>query len=326
MGIFIAGNVVMAQASDRMTRSRYFEVYKEMAIHEMNRGGVPASITLAQGALESGDGNSRLARDANNHFGIKCHEDWDGKKIFEDDDAKNECFRKYKSVEDSYRDHSDYLKAKTRYAFLFELDITDYKGWARGLKRAGYATSPSYAESLIRIIEEFDLNKIDRTGETARLPRKRTSNRSAGISTRSVMERNRVKYVLARAGDTFESITDEFGKLSWEIPQYNDISSSDTLAPGQVIFIQPKRNKAEVGKSVHVLKEGETMYTVSQLYAIKLSKLYFMNQMNPGARPSVGAVLQLRKPLKRQLSKPVLNDTIRGGEEEEEIKIELNLD
>jgi len=316
----------MAQSADRMTRSRYVEEYKEMAIHEMHRSGVPASITLAQGALESGDGNSRLARNANNHFGIKCHEDWDGKKIYEDDDAKNECFRKYQSVEDSYRDHSEYLKAKTRYAFLFELDITDYKGWARGLKRAGYATSPSYAESLIRIIEEFDLTKYDRVGETTRLPRERASHKSVSKSTRSIMEKNRVKCVLAREGDTFESITDEFGKLSWEIPQYNDINFPDTLVPGQVIFIQPKRNKAEVGRNVHILKEGETMYTVSQLYAIKLSRLYYLNQMNPGTRPSVGTVLQLRKPLKTQLPKPVLNDNIQGGEEKEEIKVDLNLD
>jgi flagellum-specific peptidoglycan hydrolase FlgJ len=130
-GIFITDNLSLAQSSDRMTRAEYFEAYKDMAIDEMHRSGVPASITLAQGALESGDGNSSLARRANNHFGIKCHDDWNGKKIYQDDDARNECFRKYPSVEDSYRDHSDYLKAKSRYAFLFELDITDYKGWAK---------------------------------------------------------------------------------------------------------------------------------------------------------------------------------------------------
>ncbi len=316
----------MAQSSDRMTRSQYFDTYKEMAMHEMHRSGVPASITLAQGALESGDGNSRLARASNNHFGIKCHNDWNGKKIYQDDDSRDECFRKYQSVEDSYRDHSDYLKDKSRYAFLFELNITDYKGWARGLKKAGYATSSTYAESLIRIIEEFDLNKFDRMGETTRLPHERVNHRHTYASSRSVMERNRVKYVLSRPGDTFESITNEFGRLSWEIPQYNDIKTADTVVPGQVIFIQPKRNKAEVGKNVHIVKQGETMYTISQLYAIKLSRLYTMNQMNPGTMPSVGSALQLRKPLKRQLPKPVINDAIQGGEEEEEIKVDLNLE
>ena len=136
----------------------------------MQRSGVPASITLAQGALESGDGNSRLARNGNNHFGIKCHNDWTGKKIYEDDDSKNECFRKYPTVEDSYRDHSDYLRSKSRYAFLFELSVTDYKGWARGLKKAGYATSPTYAEALIKIIEEHNLNLYDRMNAYAEKP------------------------------------------------------------------------------------------------------------------------------------------------------------
>lgn len=150
--VIVGDRLAFSQSSDRMTRAEYFEAYKDMAIDEMHRSGVPASITLAQGALESGDGNSSLAKRANNHFGIKCHEDWNGKKVYQDDDSKNECFRKYPSVEDSYRDHSDYLKAKSRYDFLFELNITDYKGWAKGLKKAGYATSPSYAESLIRII------------------------------------------------------------------------------------------------------------------------------------------------------------------------------
>jgi LysM repeat protein len=325
-GIFLTGNVVIAQSSEKMTRTRYFDAYKEMAIHEMYRSGVPASITLAQGALESGDGNSRLARSGNNHFGIKCHEDWNGRKIYEDDDDKNECFRKYKSVEDSYRDHSDYLKAKTRYAFLFDLNITDYKGWARGLKKAGYATSSTYAQSLIDIIEEFGLQQYDRTGETARLPHEKTSNKSVNTSSRLVMERNRVKYIQAQVGDTYESITDEFGKLSWEIPRYNDVDPVDSLVPGQVIYIQPKRNKAEAGKNVHVVKQGETMYKVAQLYAIKLSRLYSINRMNPGTKPSVGTVLQLRKPLKRSVVRPVLNDTIKGGEEEEEIKVDLNLD
>jgi LysM repeat protein len=326
ISILLTGNVVMAQSSDRMTRSRYFDTYKEMAIHEMNRSGVPASITLAQGALESGDGNSHLARNGNNHFGIKCHEDWDGRKLYEDDDAKNECFRKYKSVEDSYRDHSDYLKAKTRYAFLFDLSVTDYKGWARGLKKAGYATSSKYAESLIRIIEEFDLQQYDLMGETTRLPREHKSYGGLKLSSHNVMETNRVKYIQARSGDTFESITDEFGKLSGEIRRYNDANSFDTLIPGQVVYIQPKRNKAEAGKSVHVLKQGETMYTVSQLYAVKLSRLYTMNQLNAGTNPSVGTLLQLRKPLKRSVAKPMLNNTIQEGEEEEEIKVDLNLD
>lgn len=315
--------MLTAQYPERITRHDYFETYKEIAIHEMERSGVPASITLAQGALESRDGNSRLARNGNNHFGIKCHNDWKGKKIFEDDDSRNECFRNYKSVEDSYRDHSDYLRTKTRYAFLFDLNLTDYKGWARGLKKAGYATSPTYAESLIKIIEENNLAIYDRM-TAAHLKAPERARRSGVESTsRPILERNRVKYILARKGDTFDGITDELGKLSWELPQYNDVRNPDTLAQGQIIYIQPKRNKAEAGKNTHMVKEGETIYMISQLYAIKLERLYLMNEMNPGTRPSVGTTLQLRKQITKSVkNKSKVKDT--PVEPENEINIDVD--
>ncbi len=325
-GTFLSAGLVMAQSSDRMTRSEYFETYKNMAIHEMQRSGVPASITLAQGALESGDGNSSLAKRANNHFGIKCHNDWTGKKVYQDDDAKNECFRKYASVEDSYRDHSDYLRAKSRYAFLFELEITDYKGWAKGLKKAGYATSSTYADKLIDIIEEFDLYNYDRNSEKGRAVHSRPNPPRNTSPSRSVLERNRVKYIIATAGDTYESLTDEFGKMSWEIPGYNDIAKPDSLVAGQVIYLQPKRNKAELGKNTHTVKEGETMYTISQLYAVRLPRLYLMNDMNPGTRPSVGTVLQLRKTVKREIEKPALKEDDESKSGEEEFRIDLNME
>jgi LysM repeat protein len=330
--LMFLSNAAGAQSSEKLSRSRYFETYRDMAIREMKRSGVPASITLAQGALESGDGNSTLAREANNHFGIKCHEDWNGKRIYQDDDEKNECFRKYPSVEDSYRDHSDYLRSKSRYAFLFELDKTDYKGWARGLKKAGYATSPTYAERLIEIIEDFNLNQYDRMEEGSKTHREkphrtRHSNNevvSAAIK-HQVQERNRVKYIIAGAGDTYESITREFGKLSWEIAEYNDIRDADSIVPGQLIYIQPKRNKAEAGKNTHVVKEGETPYMISQMYAIKLDRLYSLNRLNPGTKLTEGTVLQLRRPLKRQLPKPVIKDANEEGNEDEQIKVDLNL-
>lgn len=325
--VLCTGGQVLSQSQGRMSRSEYFETFREMAVHEMQRSGVPASITLAQGALESGDGNSTLARSANNHFGIKCHNDWNGRKIYYDDDAKNECFRKYPSVEDSYRDHSDYLREKQRYAFLFELDPLDYKGWARGLKKAGYATNPSYASKLIEIIDEYDLHRYDRMGENTKVHHRRPSRPASHIATRTILEKNRVKYVLAEPGDTYESLTREFGKLDWEIPGYNDVQAGDSLFPGQVVFIQPKRNKAEVGNNVHILKAGETMYTVSQRYAIKLARLYSMNLFNPGTRVSPGVALHLRKPLKRSVPAPPLKEEIpAGGEEQEEIKVELNLE
>ncbi len=293
-----------------------------MAIREMERSGVPASITLAQGALESADGNSRLARNGNNHFGIKCHNDWNGKRIYEDDDAKNECFRKYTSVEESFRDHSDYLRTKSRYAFLFDLAITDYKGWARGLKKAGYATSPTYANALIKIIEQYNLHLYDKMKPPVKGRVKEKSHHSKPADARrAVFERNRVKYILAGKGDTFESITEEFGKLSWEIPQYNDVPQRvDSLFPGQVIYLQPKRKKAEAGKETHIVKAGETMYTIAQLYAIRLDNLYLMNDMNRGTYLAPGTVLQLRKTVRKPVSKPV-NDIPAMEEEGEEIRI-----
>jgi LysM repeat protein len=321
LGLLIWGNALIAQYSEKMTRPLYFDTYKDIAIREMQRSGVPASITLAQGALESADGNSRLARNGNNHFGIKCHNDWNGKKIFEDDDARNECFRKYPSAEDSYRDHSDYLRSKSRYAFLFDLNMTDYKAWARGLKKAGYATNSNYAESLIRIIEEHNLSLYDRMVATPLAPEK--ARREPVVATRAVLEKNRVKYILAKRGETFESVTLELGKLSWELLQYNDVREADSLAQGQVVYIQPKRNKAEAGKNVHIVKEGETMYTISQLYAVKLDRLYLMNNMNPGTRPSAGTVLQLRKPVKKTLAKPKNITRPEDSGDEEEIRIEF---
>jgi hypothetical protein len=316
-----------AQSGGRMSRPDYFELYHDMAIREMHRSGVPASITLAQGALESGDGNSSLAREANNHFGIKCHEDWNGRKIYQDDDEKNECFRKYGSVEDSYRDHSDYLKAKSRYAFLFELSITDYKGWAKGLKKAGYATSPSYAESLIRIIEDFGLDKYDGTGFADPSSHKRQRHSGTKPTGRETDEINRVKFIRAIAGDTYESLGVELGKLGWELPEYNDAGINDSLIPGQVIYIQPKRNRAQAGKNGYVLKPGETMHEVSQLFAIKLERLYALNLIRPGTQPEPGTTLQLRKARKApRVSVSESREKISGGQEEDDIKVDLNLE
>ncbi|HLO60366.1 MAG TPA: glucosaminidase domain-containing protein [Bacteroidales bacterium] len=323
--LLISCKLLLAQYPEKMTRPMYFDKYREIAIREMNRSGVPASITLAQGALESGDGNSRLARVANNHFGIKCHNDWDGKTILEDDETRNECFRKYASVEDSYRDHSDYLRSKTRYAFLFELNPTDYKGWARGLKKAGYATNPHYAESIIKIIEDFGLNTYDRMAVDDVKENRDKNPVAPNAAKRPVLERNRVKYILAKKGDTFESVTAELGKLSWELPQYNDLSDVDSLKAGQVVYIQPKRKRAEAGKETHIVKEGETMYTISQFYAVRLDKLYSMNNMQPGTKLVPGSVLQLRKAVRTHgrnhfRSAPVKKDL--NDSDEEQIKVD----
>ena len=319
-------NELTAQSAGRISRTEYFDTYKNLAISEMKRSGVPASITLAQGALESADGNSRLAREANNHFGIKCHDNWNGKRIFEDDDKKNECFRKYKSTEESYRDHSDYLRSTKRYASLFELKVTDYKGWSRGLKKAGYATSPTYAEKLIDIIEDYNLQKYDDPSTRTNFSEKPVPQQSANTGSRNIMENNRVKYILAAEGDTYESLTDEFGKLQWELPSYNDAETGYPVVPGQIVYIQPKRKKAESGKQIHVTRNGETMHDIAQKYAVKLSSLYGMNNIEPGVEPETGTVLQLRKAVKASLPEIINDQSPSGNNGDDSIKVELNFD
>jgi LysM repeat protein len=292
--LLFAGLILEAQVYPR--RQEYIEQYSRLAMEEMIRSGVPASITLAQAVLESGDGASSLAKRSNNHFGIKCHE-WDGKTTNHDDDKSGECFRSYKNVEDSYRDHSDFLKTRQRYAFLFDLDPTDYKGWAKGLKQAGYATSPQYASMLIRIIEDYDLELYDLMALNGEKGDKVTGPAVAS-SGRQILEKNRVKYIIAREGDSYESLTAELGKMQWELPKYNEVSAGGELHQGQIVYLQPKRNKANVDKKTHTVKEGETMYSISQLYAVKVEKLYYLNRMTVGAEPKTGIVLQLRKPLR----------------------------
>ncbi len=160
----VTGWVGQAQSTEKPNASvlEYIATFNSMAVEEMRRSGVPASITLAQGIYESGAGTSRLARQANNHFGIKCKKEWTGPTISHTDDFPNECFRKYASAEESYRDHSEFLRTRPHYASLFKLDPLDYKGWVYGLKRAGYATSPKYPEALLRVIELYQLHQYDR--------------------------------------------------------------------------------------------------------------------------------------------------------------------
>jgi hypothetical protein len=314
---------VNGQADKKITRQEYIEQYKKIAIKEMKRTGVPASITLAQGALESGDGNSRLAKKANNHFGIKCH-DWKGRKIRHDDDENRECFRKYKSANDSYRDHSDFLSSKQRYSSLFELDPTDYKGWAEGLKKAGYATSRNYDKALIRIIEENELYAYDQGVEIIKEPAAGedlavASDAVAG--SRMIFEKNRISYIIARPGDTYTSVSNELDLLPWELRKYNELDEGAKIDSGQILYIQPKRKRAEAGKKTHVVREGETMYDISQLYGIKLAELYKKNLMEEGTEPAVSQTLQLRKRLKPDQGSPELT-----SKEENDIIFEFDFD
>lgn len=295
----------------------YIDNFKDLAISEMHRTGVPASITLAQGIIESDIGRSRLATEANNHFGIKCHDDWTGPVVRHTDDRRNECFRKYRKPDESYKDHSDFLRSEPRYKSLFSLDITDYKGWARGLKKAGYATNPDYANMLINKIEEYKLNKYD-SGVTAAdksvrkqdtvsenkkeleavVPEKvvtsqEGNNTVSGVRSR-VSEKNRIQYIIVREGDTPESLEKEFQLLRWELTRYNELQPGFKCTPGQILYLQPKREKADFGNDFHVVSEGETMYYISQIYGIKLKSLLNMNRMAEGQKPAVGQKIWLR--------------------------------
>ncbi len=300
--------VQQAPTQDRVS---YIQNYKNLAIKEMERTGVPASITMAQALLESDNGNSRLAREANNHFGIKCHKDWKGGKIYHHDDARNECFRKYRTVYESYEDHSDFLRAGSRYQFLFGLDPKDYKGWAKGLKAAGYATNRHYDDLLIRIIEENRLYELDggvavawqqpevkEEAETETETQPGTGNPGGGFTVslggRQISQNNRIDYIVARDGDSFAALAREYNLMPWEIYRYNDLPRDAIPREGQIIYLQPKRNQAESGFDFHVVREGETMYGISQQYGIKLSRLYQMNGMKEGTEPAVGTRLVLR--------------------------------
>jgi len=288
-------------------RKDYIRLYNELAIKEMKRSKIPASITLAQAMLESNNGNSTLAKKANNHFGIKCHSSWKGPKVHHDDDRRNECFRKYRSVYDSYIDHSDFIANGNRYQFLFKLSITDYKSWAKGLQKAGYATSKTYATLLIKIIEDnqlyvFDNGKgfsanigDDSNSDSQKVVLDDVDSFTINLKKHNVKELNRIDYLIVKNGDTFESLTEEFGMLPFELFKYNELKSSAKLVEGQVLFLQPKRTKAEVGSDHHIVKEGETMYSISQQYGIKINSLYSKNLMEDGEEPTIGQKIWLRK-------------------------------
>jgi LysM repeat protein len=284
----------------RTSREEYIEQYKNDAIRDMVKTGVPASITLAQGLLESDDGNSELAINANNHFGIKCHKEWAGPTYIMDDDQRNECFRKYSSVLDSYDDHSDFLRTRSRYAFLFDLPRTDYVAWAKGLKKAGYATNPKYPEMLIKIIEENKLHELDKQDKIKVFPslkhkitRDVTPTHNLPSSQNIMVSSNRIKYIIAREGDTYLKIAKRHEMGLWQIYKYNELDKSMPLKAGQLIYLQPKRRKASV--HYHTVKPGESMHTISQIYGVKMKHLYRKNRMSYGMQVQPGQKLWLRK-------------------------------
>lgn len=288
---------VEGQAQRRnATYNKYIKEYAPLAVEQMNKYRIPASITLAQGLLESGAGRSVLARKSNNHFGIKCH-GWKGRKVYHDDDAKGECFRAYRKVEDSYEDHSKFLKNGPRYAFLFKLKITDYKGWAKGLKKAGYATDRSYANRLITIIEDYDLYKYDHKGMSKREARrwqKLLKKKPWLANPHQTYLANGLVYVVARDGDTFRLLGGEFN-ISWKkLVKYNDLHKEYTLETGDIIYLKKKNKKAQKPYEEYIVRDGDSMHSISQKFGIRLKNLYKMNKCDEDYVPEVGDRLRLR--------------------------------
>ena len=287
---------------------KYIETFQRIAVEEMSIYHIPASITLAQGIFESNAGRSKLATEANNHFGIKCHKEWSGKKYIQDDETKNECFRKYNNPEESFRDHSLFLIQRDRYKSLFLLDITDYKGWARGLKEAGYATNPKYAELLINNIENYQLFQYDRT-VLASMSRDSLSESkdtvgvkpdrrkpfeivSEGPSKHTIYKINSLRLTIALKGDTWALLSKYFKIAQKKLIRYNDLDKGAQVNAGQLIFLEKKRKKGVSQK--YIVKHGETMYTISQINGIQLKALYKLNKLKPGQSIKKGQKLILR--------------------------------
>jgi LysM repeat protein len=299
----------------------YIDTYKELAISEMQRTGVPASIKLAQGILETEAGRSNLVMRSNNHFGIKCKSWWTGEKVYHDDDERGECFRKYSSAEDSYKDHSDYLRNTERYSALFNLDPTDYKGWATGLKAAGYATNPKYPQILIKYIEQYNLNDYSLIALGRKAHESIASNVSEPATTgikavsASSVEKKKANYpsgefringtrvVYAKAGTSIKSLADKYILNPQWILDFNDMESSFTaLEEDQLVYLQRKRKQGD--REFYVVEEFDDLYTISQKVGIRLESLLELNHLSPDMIPAPGEKLFLQKssPLRPKLA------------------------
>lgn len=312
-------SAVFAQKKELITG--YIDTYKDIAINEMKRTGVPAAITLAQGIHESGAGNSKLALASNNHFGIKCKSNWTGETVKHDDDARGECFRKYPASEDSYKDHSDFLKTGQRYAFLFTLDVSDYMGWAKGLKNAGYATNPKYPEVLIKLIEEYDLQQYtliamgkmpDKDAGSVASTTEQTGNVRTGMNDTYkddyVVEEkktdnaklypsgqfkiNETKVLFVKKGTSFLSIAKEYDVDLSKIFEFNEMSRTEMVNEDQLIYLQRKRKTGN--NEFHIVQPGETMEDIARQEAIRLESLKELNWLRKDEKPAIGERLSLQ--------------------------------
>ncbi len=306
---FLLSGVVTSHAQNAEAIKNYIDTYKDLAIQEMQRTGVPASITLAQGIHESGAGMSKLALASNNHFGIKCKSNWAGESVKHDDDARGECFRKYLSAEDSYKDHSDFLKNSQRYASLFSLDPSDYAGWANGLKRAGYATNAEYPQVLIKLIEDYQLQDytmialgmIPSKGEiVGAIP---DTNAKPGNKTEELIKQpvypdgefkiNETNVVYVKKGTSFLAIAKQYDIDLSKIFEFNEIPQAEETNRDQLIYLQRKRKTGN--NKLHIVQPGETLHDIAQLEAIRLESLLELNWLkDEDIQPAIGEQLSLQ--------------------------------
>lgn len=310
--LLVLMTVLLSIGAAKNPKLDYIDKYSDLAIKEMKRTGVPASITLAQGILESNAGQSVLATKGNNHFGIKCHNDWRGKTMKMDDNAPKECFRVYPNAEASFRDHSDFLRSRDRYKSLFELKQTDYKGWARGLKKAGYATDPGYADKLITLIEDYELYRFDKGVKVSVKPPLEIEEpkvvqleprpgmkyqESVTFSTaRKVYSQNGVPFVYAEAGETYASIAASNGLFLKELLKFNDYEQEVALEPGTMVYLARKKAQGPAGVNKYVVeKDGETLRNIAQRFGIRYAALQKLNIVLYGKTLEEGDTVILRK-------------------------------
>jgi LysM repeat protein len=315
---FLSLFAVIGAGAQKLSAEQYIQQYKDVAILEMKRMGVPAAITLAQGILESENGNSDLVKKSNNHFGIKCKNTWTGETVYHDDDASGECFRSYKTAEESFRDHSNFLRNNSRYGFLFKLDAADYRSWAFGLKKAGYATNPQYPAILIKNIEQYNLqqytlsaadevpvfdaskfqdDKVD-TG-TALLLNDATARMVADTAVVSILDVpakpitiNGCKCVMAAQGTSLLVIASRNNIDLAKLLEYNELSEDGILGKTQYVFLEKKLKEGETDQ--YIVQEGESIYDIAQRNGIQLQYLLDYNHLNNDDKLTPGSKLELR--------------------------------
>lgn len=287
--LFCAINMSVEAQNRSQTYENYIKKYKDIAIKQQKKHGIPASITLAQGLLESAAGKSRLAQEANNHFGIKCGNEWGGKTIKHKAEKGKECFRKYKKVEDSFDDHSKFLKRK-RYESLFKLKSTDYKNWAKGLRKCGYATDPKYPEKLISLIERYELYRYD----SDKGKHKNYDREEGDVKSHMVYRQGKLLYIKAYDGDTYAMLAKKYGIKKKDLLSYNDVNEEHPLQSGAIVYLQEKNKKYSGESKEYMVQRGETLYSISQKLGIKLKQLCKMNKKKDDDIIKPGETLKIK--------------------------------